>query len=188
MSNGLGSKATRNEPLPILSNRTLRNQKLKTKRLNMKNKSIHESKKMKMKTLHEMTFANGISLPSTLLCSAALALACVAAGAKQNHDNDETHYRAINLVSDIAGVGQVQDTNLVNGWGISYHDTFPFWVSDNGTGVTTLYAVTNDASGAPHASIVPAGAIGIGGTGPAPGVIPGFGNDTRQVAHNTARV
>src|SRR5258708_35247411 len=104
MSNGLGSKATRNEPLPILSNRKLRNQKLKTKPLNMKNKSIHESKKMKMKTLHEMTFANGISLPSTLLCSAALALACVAAGAKQNHYND--YYRAINLVSHIADVGQ----------------------------------------------------------------------------------
>jgi len=133
-----------------------------------------------------MTFANGISLPSTLLCSAALALACVPAGAKQHHDNDETHYRAINLVSDIAGVGQVQDTNLVNGWGISYHDTNPFWVSDNGSGVTTLYAVTNDASGAPHASIVPAGAIGIGGTGAAEVFIPGLGNVTGQVANNTA--
>jgi uncharacterized protein (TIGR03118 family) len=129
---------------------------------------------MKTKTSNEMTVANGISLPSTLLCTAALALACVPAGAKQHHDNDETHYRAINLVSDIAGVGQVQDTNLVNGWGISYHDTFPFWVSDNGTGVATLYAVTNDASGAPHASIVPLVVS-----------IPGNGSVSGQVANNS---
>ena len=53
----------------------------------------------------------------------------------------------------------------MNGWGISFHPTFPFWVSDNGTGVTTLYSVTNDASGVPHASIAPSIAIGIGGTG-----------------------
>ena len=152
------------------------NQKAKTKNI----------QKMKMKTSNEMTFANGISLQSTLVLAAALALACVPAGAKQHHDNDETHYRAINLVSDIAGVGQVQDTNLVNGWGISYHDTFPFWVSDNGTGVTTLYAVTNDASGAPHASIVPASAIGNGGGGAAIVSIPGNGTATGQVANNTA--
>ena len=152
------------------------NQKAETKNI----------QKMKMKTSNEMTFANGISLQSTLVLAAALALACVPAGAKQHHDNDETHYRAINLVSDIAGVGQVQDTNLVNGWGISYHDTFPFWVSDNGTGVTTLYAVTNDASGAPHASIVPASAIGNGGGGAAIVSIPGLGNVTGQVANNTA--
>ena len=152
------------------------NQKAKTKNI----------QKMKMKTSNEMTFANGISLQSTLVLAAALALACVPAGAKQHHDNDETHYRAINLVSDIAGVGQVQDTNLVNGWGISYHDTFPFWVSDNGTGVTTLYAVTNEASGAPHASIVPASAIGNGGGGAAIVSIPGNGTATGQVANNTA--
>ena len=152
------------------------NQKAKTKNI----------QKMKMKTSNEMTFANGISLQSTLVLTAALALACVPAGAKQHDDNDETHYRAINLVSDIAGVGQVQDTNLVNGWGISYHDTFPFWVSDNGTGVTTLYAVTNDASGAPHASIVPASAIGNGGAGAAVVSIPGEGNVSGQVANNTA--
>ena len=150
------------------------NQKAKTKNI------------QKMKTSNEMTFANGISLQSTLVLAAALALACVPAGAKQHDDNDETHYRAINLVSDIAGVGQVQDTNLVNGWGISYHDTFPFWVSDNGTGVTTLYAVTNDASGAPHASIVPASAIGNGGGGAAIVSIPGNGTATGQVANNTA--
>jgi uncharacterized protein (TIGR03118 family) len=33
----------------------------------------------------------------------------------------------------------VTDPNLVNPWGISSSPTSPFWVSDNGQGVTTLY-------------------------------------------------
>jgi uncharacterized protein (TIGR03118 family) len=44
----------------------------------------------------------------------------------------------------------VQDTNLVNAWGMSFSSTSPFWISDNGTGKATLYAVTNDASGVTH--------------------------------------
>ena len=46
-----------------------------------------------------------------------------------------------NLVSDLPGVAQVQDPNLVNPWGISESSTSPFWISDNNTGVSTLYAV-----------------------------------------------
>src|SRR6266404_6831210 len=142
---------------------------------------------MKRKLIKEtLTTMKPTNCQSSLLLSAALAtLACLPSVAKERH-GDDGHYQQINLVSDIAGVGQVQDTNLVNGWGISYHDTFPFWVSDNGTGVTTLYAVTNDASGAPHASIVPASAIGNGGGGAAIVSIPGNGTATGQVANNTA--
>src|SRR4051812_37686393 len=51
-----------------------------------------------------------------------------------DQDEDETHYRQINLVSDISAVAQVQDTNLVNAWGISHSPTSPFWISDNGSG------------------------------------------------------
>ena len=47
-----------------------------------------------------------------------------------------------NLVSDQPGIAQVTDPNLVNAWGISASATSPFWVSDNGTGVSTLYKVT----------------------------------------------
>jgi hypothetical protein len=43
-----------------------------------------------------------------------------------------------NLVSDLPGVARFQDTNLVNPWGLSSGGD-PIWVSDNGTGVTTLY-------------------------------------------------
>jgi uncharacterized protein (TIGR03118 family) len=62
----------------------------------------------------------------------------------------EIHYQQVNLVSDQPGVAILQDTNLVNAWGVAFSATSPFWVSDNGTGLSTLYAVTNDASGAVH--------------------------------------
>jgi uncharacterized protein (TIGR03118 family) len=48
-------------------------------------------------------------------------------------------YLQTNLVSDIPGMAVVTDPNLVNPWGISFSPTGPFWVSDNGTGVSTLY-------------------------------------------------
>jgi uncharacterized protein (TIGR03118 family) len=44
-----------------------------------------------------------------------------------------------NLVSDLPGVAQHLDPNLVNPWGISESATSPFWVSDNNAGVSTLY-------------------------------------------------
>src|SRR5947199_3189402 len=48
-------------------------------------------------------------------------------------------YQQTNLVSDIAGVARFTDANLVNPWGLSHSPTGPWWVSDNGTGVATLY-------------------------------------------------
>jgi uncharacterized protein (TIGR03118 family) len=48
-------------------------------------------------------------------------------------------YRQTNLVSDISGLAVTTDPNLVNPWGISHSSTSPFWISDNGTGVSTLY-------------------------------------------------
>ena len=138
------------------------------------------------KTIIQETITSGraTAVRSRLFLSASLALAtCIASLAQA--DDAETHYRQINLVSDISGIAQVQDTNLVNAWGISFHPTFPFWVSDNGAGVTTLYSVTNDASGVPHGSATPSTAIGIPGAGPAVISIPGAGNVTGQVANNS---
>ena len=92
----------------------------------------------------------------------------------------ETHYGQINLVSDIAGVAQLQDTNLVNAWGSSFGPTGPFWVSDNGSGKATLYAVTNDATGAPHVTRN-ARVVTIPGNGSVTGqfnnTTPGFNGD-----------
>lgn len=80
----------------------------------------------------------------TGVLTAAMLLTAAAEGRAQNH------YLQINLVADLPNVAILQDTNLVNAWGISYGPTTPFWVSDNGTGLATLYQVTNDpASGLP---------------------------------------
>jgi len=88
---------------------------------------------------------------------------------------EDPHYQQVNLVSDLPNVAIVQDTNLVNAWGISFSPTSPFWVSDNGTGLSTLYAVTNDSSGA--VSVVRQGLVVT---------IPGAGNVTGQAFNGTA--
>src|SRR5437016_2686240 len=44
-----------------------------------------------------------------------------------------------NLVSDVSGMADTTDANLVNPWGLAFSPTGPFWVADNGTGVSTVY-------------------------------------------------
>src|SRR5215475_13395741 len=52
-------------------------------------------------------------------------------------------YIQTNLVSSIPGVGtnptNPLDTQLVNAWGLARSVTSPWWVSDNGSGFSTLY-------------------------------------------------
>jgi uncharacterized protein (TIGR03118 family) len=49
------------------------------------------------------------------------------------------HYTQTNLVSNTSGVAPVTDPQLVNPWGLSRSSSSPWWISDNGTGLTTLY-------------------------------------------------
>jgi len=48
-------------------------------------------------------------------------------------------YSWTNFQSDIPGVAQHVDPNLVNPWGMAASGNGVIWVSDNGTGVSTLY-------------------------------------------------
>src|SRR5436309_9384760 len=48
-------------------------------------------------------------------------------------------YSWTNFQSDIAGVAAHVDPNLVNPWGMAASSNGTIWVSDNGTGVSTLY-------------------------------------------------
>ena len=48
-------------------------------------------------------------------------------------------FRETDLVSNLPGRAQHLDASLVNPWGISASSSSPMWVSDNGTGVSTLY-------------------------------------------------
>ena len=53
---------------------------------------------------------------------------------------EETSFAQTNLVSDGFVVPAVTiDPNLINPWGLTHSATSPFWVSDNGAGVTTVY-------------------------------------------------
>jgi hypothetical protein len=49
------------------------------------------------------------------------------------------HYTQVNLVANTSGVAPVTDPNLVNPWGLSRTSSSPWWISDNGKGLSTLY-------------------------------------------------
>jgi len=49
------------------------------------------------------------------------------------------NYIPRNLVSDLPGQAQRIDPNLKNPWGITFAPTGPFWISDQKTGVSTVY-------------------------------------------------
>ena len=44
-----------------------------------------------------------------------------------------------NLVANTPGIAAHTDPNLVNPWGVSFTATSPFWISDQGSGLATLY-------------------------------------------------
>jgi len=56
-------------------------------------------------------------------------------------------YAITNLVSNQKGKAKHQDTALVNAWGMSFFPGSPFWISDNGTGVTTFYDSKGNKAG-----------------------------------------
>ncbi|HTW56501.1 MAG TPA: TIGR03118 family protein [Terriglobales bacterium] len=69
-------------------------------------------------------------LTLTMIMALALMLASSAAVAQ---------YQLTNLVSNQVGQAKHTDPLLVNAWGLAYSPTGPFWISDEGTGWSTLY-------------------------------------------------
>ena len=49
------------------------------------------------------------------------------------------NYTQVNLVANTSGVAPVTDPHLINPWGLSRNSSSPWWVSDNGSGFSTLY-------------------------------------------------
>jgi len=81
--------------------------------------------------IRALTQSVGIAVISVLSLSTALSA--------------QQHYKQTNLVSD-NGVGDTKtDSHLVNAWGMSRSSGSPWWISDNGTGVSTLYMGTGTA-------------------------------------------
>ena len=48
-------------------------------------------------------------------------------------------FNQTNVVSSVAGTAGVTDPSLINPWGTSSSSTSPIWVSDQGSGLATLY-------------------------------------------------
>jgi uncharacterized protein (TIGR03118 family) len=65
-------------------------------------------------------------------------------------------YSWTNLQSDIAGVAIHLDRNLANPWGMAVSSNGTIWVSDNGTGVSTLYR--QDGTAVPLVVTIPTAA------------------------------
>jgi uncharacterized protein (TIGR03118 family) len=65
--------------------------------------------------------------------AAALSIALAATSARA------VEFTVTNLVSDGSVPAVTTDPALINPWGVSYAPTGPFWVSDNGASVSTLY-------------------------------------------------
>ncbi len=77
-------------------------------------------------------------------CTTALAALTIAllpfASTRPAHAAAANAYHQTNLVSDLPGMALIQDPDLVNPWGISLSGGSPFWVANNVSGTSTLYA------------------------------------------------
>ena len=83
-----------------------------------------------------------------LVLGAALAVVSPLAAAKP------TTFTVKALVSDQPGVAPQTDPNLVNAWGLTSSPTSPWWISDNGTDVSTLYRGSDGQPFPPGAPLV----------------------------------
>jgi uncharacterized protein (TIGR03118 family) len=71
----------------------------------------------------------------------ALATAIIAAAALAGTSRAASDAYIVNpLVSDVGTTAPMTDPSLVNGWGLSAGPTTPWWASDNGTNLSTLYS------------------------------------------------
>jgi uncharacterized protein (TIGR03118 family) len=80
---------------------------------------------------------NNHGMRQIILAVAAMLLSC--ASAQRVLADGTNSFTQINLVSDIPGLAKTTDPNLVNPWGVSFSSGSPFWISDNKTGLATLY-------------------------------------------------
>ena len=77
-----------------------------------------------------------------------------------------SQYVQHNLVSDVPGIADQTDPNLVNPWGISMSSPSPFWISNNHAGIAAVYNGQGQPApaGSPLRVRIP---VPSGGTSPA---------------------
>ncbi len=102
--------------------------------------------------------SNLASLRGSVVLLAAMLLLAVSATAQ---------YTQTNLTSNVPGQGSFTDPNLVNAWGLAALPGGPFWVSDNDTGLSTIY----NAQGEPQQLVVTIPPASGSGTGSPTGIV-----------------
>ena len=85
---------------------------------------------MERVSLQKIVVAAGLALMLTMGSSVALA-----------------QYKLTKLVSNLPTGAKHQDTQLINAWGMVYGPGSPFWISDAGSGFSTLYDGTGIKQG-----------------------------------------
>jgi uncharacterized protein (TIGR03118 family) len=78
-------------------------------------------------------------LRSVLALGVVAALLALAPATQAAPSHPSNAYHQTNLVSDLPGLAQLTDPDLVNPWGMAAGPTTPVWVADNGTDKATLY-------------------------------------------------
>lgn len=68
------------------------------------------------------------------------ALLCIFSIAAASAQTAANVYVQHNLISNVAGLADVTDPNLIDPWGMSFSATSPFWISNHGKGNTTVYS------------------------------------------------
>src|SRR5579863_5454317 len=95
-----------------------------------------------MLTVSSTEFRRGVFVALALFTIALLALPAAAQKVNISYLTSD--------IPNVANPSSIQDTNLVNPWGMAASPMGPWWVSDNGTGLSTLY----NASGQPQSLVV----------------------------------
>jgi len=134
-----------------------------------------------MRFMRPLAVSTRLRLLATAVAISAVLLLLLAQHAAPRAHASQGFYQQTNLVSDLAGVAKVTDPHLVNAWGIVHSQTSPFWISDNGTGFSTLY----NGAGAPIPLVVtvpPPGGSHAGTTAAPTGVV--FNGTTGFVVSN----
>jgi uncharacterized protein (TIGR03118 family) len=107
---------------------------------------VHHSKPLKINKMKTSTIPLGKGNRSSKAILPSLACLVILSCSACNHHplpSPSHRYQQVNLVADTTGYGAAMiDQNLKNPWGIAIAPSGPIWVSDNHTGVTTIYDAT----------------------------------------------
>ena len=92
-----------------------------------------------------MNYSRNLYVTVLLLTAARLASSATPANA----------YLVHNLVADQPGIADFTDPNLVNPWGFATSATSPFWLTDGGAGLSTVYTSNGTPNATTHPTVPP---------------------------------